>query len=59
MSFWHTNCMHYIDLVVKEESIKTPLKKIIGETSEYVKNTAKNLDNILEQYSISLHKNFT
>ena len=57
LSFWYANCAHYLDLMVKDESIKTPMKKIITDTSDYVKSTSKNLDNVLEQYSIFLHKN--
>jgi hypothetical protein len=57
LSFWYANCAHYLDVMVKDEAIKTPMKKIINETSEYVKNTSKNLDVILEEYSIFLHKN--
>jgi len=59
LSFWYANCAHYLDLMVKHESIKTPMKKIITDTSDYVKSTSKNLDNVLEQYSIFLHKKFT
>ena len=59
LSFWYANCAHYLDVMVKDETIKTPMKKIINETSEYVKTTCKNLDNILEEYLISVHKKFT
>lgn len=56
MLFWSSNMSYYLDLMIKDEAIKAPMKKIITETSEYVKNTYKNLDNILEEYSINLHK---
>ena len=59
LSLWYANCAHYLDLMLKDESIKTPMKKIITDTSDYVKSTSKNLDNVLEQYSIFLHKKFT
>jgi hypothetical protein len=53
---WSTNVLYYVDLMVKEESIKTPIKKIVNETIEYFKSTSKHLDNILEEYSLFLHK---
>jgi ABC-type taurine transport system substrate-binding protein len=56
LSFWYANCAHYLDLMIKDEAIKTPMKKIIAETSEYIKNTSNHIDNVLEEYSIFLHK---
>ena len=53
---WSTNVLYYIDLMFKEESIKTPIKKIVNETIEYFKSTSKHLDSILEEYSLFLHK---
>lgn len=50
---------HYIDLVIKEESIKKPAKSIAFETFEYLKRISKSIDDLIEQNSIFLHKKFT
>lgn len=46
---------HYIDLVIKEESIKKPAKSIAFETFEYLKRISKSIDDLIEQNSILLH----
>lgn len=56
---YQMNCNYYIDLVIKEDNIKTPVKSIVFETFEYLKKTAKSFDDIIEQSSIFLHKRFT
>lgn len=59
LAMWEINCSHYIDLLVKEESIKVPLKAIVKDSFEYTKKTSKSIDNILENCSIFWHKKFT
>lgn len=56
---YQMNCNYYIDLLIKDEAIKTPAKLIVTETCEYLKKAAKGFDDVLEQYSIFLHKGFT
>lgn len=56
---YQMNCNYYIDLLIKEDSIKIPTKSIISETVEYLKNTAKHIDAIIEKSSIFLHKQYT
>jgi len=56
---YQMNYNYYVDLMIKEESIKKPVKSIMAETVEYLKKIAKSGDDLIEQSSFFLHKQFT
>lgn len=52
---YQINFNYYIDLMIKDESIKKPAKSIAFETFEYLKRISKSIDDLIEQNSILLH----